>query len=174
MHRVTILARKPGNVCSSICHCLTQWRLLLRRGGVLQCRPLPTSTRGSSSGVIQINVNGTAAIGGWLMRGGELRDVEHATWLYHVITTRAHAPLIVFILVQAFRGKPTDPMIGRPSWWIVSIFLWQGYFLVTFNTLFELNSVPSTVMVTSNNCEMAMARIYAYFCYVFAHLRLFE
>jgi len=54
-------------------------------------------------------------------------------------------------------GKPTRQKMGRP-WSIVSFFLLQGYFLESFNTLFEINSLPLAATMTSNNCEVDKAR----------------
>jgi hypothetical protein len=61
---------------------------------------------GGSSRVIHGNANGSAAaIGRWLIRGGKLRGVEHATRI-NAIAIPAYAPLIVFVLVLAFRANP--------------------------------------------------------------------
>ncbi len=88
-------------------------------GGAPWCKPLPMPTCSSSSGVICGNANGSAAaVGRWLIRGGKLWGVKHATWL-HAIAIRAHAPLIVFILVQAFRANP------RIIWW--QTIRWAGH-----------------------------------------------
>ena len=97
--RVTINARHLGNVGSSICLCHVPPRLLSRRGGFLQ-------PPGGSSRMIHGNTNGRAATTGRrLSREGEFRGVKLAT-PPNCITVRAHATLLILILVQAFRAYP--------------------------------------------------------------------
>ncbi len=90
--RVMILMRKYHNTCSGICLCRTLRRLSLRRGGHLWCHPLPTPTRGGSSGLIHGNA-------------GKLTGVKQSA-RHHAIAIRAHALLVVFVLVRAFRANP--------------------------------------------------------------------
>ena len=107
--------------------------------------------------MIHGNTNGRAATtGGRLSREGEFRCVELAT-RPNCITVRAHATLIILILVRTFRAYPRIRRHlchhGRLSQLFLVVMI---PLLESFDTLFELNSLPSAATVTSNNCAMTM------------------
>ncbi len=91
--------REAGHICNSICLCSVWGRLSSRRGWLLPSL-LPTPMRSICHGVIPANVDGSVVAVVELQRG-----VKHATWL-HIIAPRAHAPVIVLVLIRAFGANP--------------------------------------------------------------------